>query len=212
MRRLSPKDARFVGRVVWLNAALPALLLAYDYARGQLGVNPTEALTRTTGVLAIIFLCFTLAVTPFVNSTKQYLFAAQRRSFGLTAFYYALAHFATYLAFNRAWKWASIPADILKHPFILVGFLSWLAMVPLAVTSTNAMIKRMGAKNWKRLHRLTYPIAIGGVTHWALIVKSDLRWPILFAVVTGGLLALRPQFWPQRFFRSNPPRANSPKV
>jgi len=115
----------------------------------------------------------------------------QRRLLGLTAFFYAAAHFLTYLAFDRDWQLLSVPGDVWQRPFIMLGLLSFLLMVPLAATSTNAMIKRLGGKRWNRLHRLTYYTAIGGVLHYYLIVKSDTSWPVIFGIAVAVLLGWR---------------------
>lgn len=185
------KEARFQHQLLLFNAAIPFFWLVTDGARDRLGANPAEALTRTSGVLALVFLTLSLTVTPVVRRWRWTWAARHRRLLGLASFFYALFHLVTYLGFDRGWKLGDVPADIAKRPFILVGMFCFFLMIPLAVTSTDRMIRRMGGKSWKSLHRLTYVIAVGGVVHYALIVKSDFTYPLLFGLAVGGLLLLR---------------------
>lgn len=184
-------DFRFHRQLFVVNATLPALLMLVDGWRGRLGANPVEFVTRATGVLTLVFLVLTLLVTPLRRTFGWNWLLRQRRLLGLYAFFYGLAHLLTYIAFDRDWRLLSVFGDIYRRPFIAVGMLSFGLMVPLAVTSTNAMIKRLGGKQWARLHRLTYYVALGGVLHYYLIVKSDVSYPLLFAVIIGFLLGYR---------------------
>lgn len=184
-------DSRFHRQLIAFNGLLPSLLMVVDGWRGKLGANPVEFVTRATGVLTLVFLVLTLLVTPLRKLTGWNWLLKQRRLIGLYAFYYSVAHLLTYLIGDRDWQILTVAADVVKRPFIAVGMLSFLLMVPLAVTSTNAMIKRMGGKRWAQLHRLTYLITIGGVIHYYLIVKSDITYPLFFAVVTALLLGYR---------------------
>ena len=115
----------------------------------------------------------------------------QRRLLGLYAFFYGVAHLLTYLAYDRDWQLQTVIGDVSKRPFIAIGMFSFALMVPLAVTSTNAMIKKLGGQRWAQLHRLTYYIAIGGVLHYWIIVKSDVTYPLLFGIVLAVLLGYR---------------------
>lgn len=184
-------DSRFHRQLIVFNGLLPSLLMVVDGWRGKLGANPVEFVTRATGVLTLVFLVLTLLVTPLRKLMGWNWLLKQRRLIGLYAFYYSVAHLLTYLVGDRDWQILTVAADVVKRPFIAVGMLSFLLMVPLAVTSTNAMIKRMGGKRWAQLHRLTYLITIGGVIHYYLIVKSDITYPLFFAVVTALLLGYR---------------------
>jgi sulfoxide reductase heme-binding subunit YedZ len=184
-------DPKFLRLVFLVNAVLPAVLMAFDWQQGNLGANPIEFITRATGVLALVFMVLTLMVTPLRKLFHLNWLLKQRRLLGLVAFFYAAAHFLTYLAFDRDWRLTTVPADVWQRPFIMLGLLSFLLMVPLAATSTNAMIKKLGGKKWNRLHRLTYYIAIGGVLHYYLIVKSDTSWPLLFGFAVAVLLGYR---------------------
>ena len=184
-------DSRFHRQLIVFNGLLPSLLMVVDGWRGKLGANPVEFVTRATGVLTLVFLVLTLLVTPLRKLMGWNWLLKQRRLIGLYAFYYSVAHLLTYLVGDRDWQILTVAADVVKRPFIAVGMLSFLLMVPLAVTSTNAMIKRMGGKRWAQLHRLTYLITIGGVIHYYMIVKSDITYPLFFAVVTALLLGYR---------------------
>lgn len=184
-------DTRFHRQVVFFNGLLPAALMALDIWRGRLGANPVEFITRTTGVLTLVFLVITLLVTPLRKILGWNWLLKQRRLLGLYAFFYGLAHLLTYIAGDRDWRVLTVPADVYKRPFIAIGMISFLLMVPLAVTSTNAMIKKLGGKRWNRLHRLTYLVAIGGVMHYWMIVKSDITYPAAFGIAVAVLLAYR---------------------
>lgn len=184
-------DTRFHRQVVFFNGLLPAALMALDIWRGRLGANPVEFITRTTGVLTLVFLVITLLVTPLRKILGWNWLLKQRRLLGLYAFFYGLAHLLTYIAGDRDWQVLTVPADVYKRPFIAIGMISFLLMVPLAVTSTNAMIKKLGGKRWNRLHRLTYLVAIGGVMHYWMIVKSDITYPAAFGIAVAVLLAYR---------------------
>jgi len=185
------KDTTFQRQLILVNSLLPALLIGIDAWRGKLGANPVEFVTRCTGVLTLIFLVITLMVTPLRKIFGWNWLLKQRRTLGLFAFYYGSAHLLTYLAFDRDWHLGTVVADVYKRPFIAIGMASYLMMVPLAVTSTNAMIKRLGGKRWALLHRLTYYIAIGGVIHYVMIVKSDITYPMIFAAAVVILLGYR---------------------
>lgn len=192
MKELTLKnDVEFQKSLLGFNALVPALLMAWDWKRGQLGANPVEFVTRATGILALIFLALTLSVTPLRKIAGWNWLLKLRRNLGLYSFYYGCAHLTAYLVFDRSLNLLSVPADVWKRPFIAVGMISFLMMVPLAVTSTNAMIKKLGGRKWARLHRLSYLIMTGGVVHYWMIVKSDLRWPMAFALVTAALLGYR---------------------
>lgn len=184
-------DSRFHRQLVVFNGLLPALLILLDAWRGKLGANPVEFITRATGVLTLIFLVITLWVTPLRKIYGWNWLLKQRRLLGLYAFFYGVAHLLTYLAYDRDWQLQTVIGDVYKRPFIAIGMFSFALMIPLAVTSTNAMIKRLGGQRWAQLHRLTYYITIGGVLHYYIIVKSDITYPLLFAIVVAVLLGYR---------------------
>jgi len=184
-------DTRFHRQLVVFNGLLPALLILLDAWRGKLGANPVEFITRATGVLTLVFLVITLMVTPLRKIYGWNWLLKQRRLLGLYAFFYGVAHLLTYLAYDRDWQLQTVIGDVYKRPFIAIGMFSFALMIPLAVTSTNAMIKRLGGQRWAQLHRLTYYITIGGVLHYYIIVKSDITYPLIFAIIVAVLLAYR---------------------
>ena len=177
--------------VLFINCLIPLALLLWDLYHNRVGPNPLEFATRTTGMLTLIFLSLTVAITPLrkifgVNSLIKF-----RRILGLFAFFYGSLHLLTYVWFDRWFKLKSVGEDVLKRPFILMGMLAFVLMVPLALTSTNKMIKRIGARRWARLHRLVYLAAIAGVLHFWMLVKSDIRLPLTFAFILLFLLGYR---------------------
>ncbi len=184
-------DIKFNKILLFSNALVPLAFLAFDGFRGNLGANPIEFFLRTTGVLTLIFLLVTLAVTPLRKYFGWNSLIKFRRMLGLYAFFYGFLHLITYSIFDKSFNLSAIAADVWQRPFIAVGMLAFFLLIPLAVTSTNGMIKRLGGKNWSKLHKLTYPIAILGVIHFWMIVKSDLKYPFLFAVVLAILLGYR---------------------
>lgn len=177
--------------VVFVNALIPLVLLLLDLYRGRVGPNPLEFATRTTGMLTLVFLSLTVAITPLrrifgANSLVQF-----RRMLGLFAFFYGTLHLLTYIWFDRLFNLASTVKDIAQRPFILVGMTAFLLMLPLAITSTNKMVKRLGGKRWARLHRVVYVAAVLGVVHFWMLVKSDVRMPLTFAFIILFLLGYR---------------------
>ncbi|WP_223146805.1 sulfite oxidase heme-binding subunit YedZ [Methylomonas fluvii] len=198
LRRLKP--------LVFLAALLPLGLLLTAAWQEQLGANPIEKITHNTGYWTLTFLLISLGVTPLRQLSGVNWLIRLRRMLGLFAFFYACLHFLTYLVLDQFFDWSAIAKDILKRPYITVGFAAFLLLIPLAVTSTNAMQRRLGGKNWKRLHRLAYLIAGAGVAHFAWLVKKDLSRPLLFGAVLAVLLGLR---WFYRFRASRLRRSYS---
>jgi len=177
--------------VLFINALIPLVLLLWDLYHKCVGPNPLEFATRTTGMLTLIFLSLTVAVTPLrkifgINSLVKY-----RRMLGLFAFFYGALHLLTYVWFDRLFNLISVGQDVVQRPFILVGMIAFTLMIPLAITSTNKMIKRLGGKRWARVHRLVYVAAIAGVVHFWMLVKSDTRLPLTFAFILLFLLGYR---------------------
>jgi len=190
-------DVRFHKLLISLNALIPLGLLAYDGYRGQLGANPLEFFLRSAGVLTLVFVLVTLAVTPLRRIFGWNSLIKFRRMLGLYAFFYACIHLVTYTIFDKSLNVPAIASDVWQRPFIAIGMLAFLMLVPLAVTSTNGMVKRLGGKNWARLHKLIYPIAILGVVHFWMIVKSDIFYPAIFGLAVAILLGFR-LIWSQR--------------
>lgn len=176
-------------------ALIPFAWLVWDIylaATGgdALGADPVAAITHRTGDWALRFLLLTLAVTPLRRLSGHTALLRFRRMLGLYAFFYASAHFATYLVLDLGGYWAQILDDIVKRPFITVGFSAWLLLLPLVATSTRGMMRRLG-RRWGQLHRLVYAIAVLAVLHFVWLVKSDLREPLIYAGILALLLGLR---------------------
>jgi sulfoxide reductase heme-binding subunit YedZ len=191
--KVSPQQIKRIKAVVFLLALLPLARLVVLGFMDDLGANPVEFVIRSNGTWALTFLMITLAITPLRKITGMNWLIALRRMLGLYVFFYAVLHFLSYVWLDQWFDWASITKDIAKHRYVLVGFSAFLCLIPLAVTSTNVMMRRLG-QNWQKLHRLVYFIAILGVTHYWWLVKKDLTQPIVYAMVLALLLAYRAVF------------------
>jgi sulfoxide reductase heme-binding subunit YedZ len=172
----------------------------------QLGPNPIETLNRFTGDWTLRFLLITLAVTPLRQITGWQYLIRIRRMLGLFAFFYVCLHFLSWLWIDKLFDVDEIVKDVIKRPFITVGFTCFVLLIPLAVTSTQGMVRRLGGGRWRALHRLVYAIGIGGVVHFWWLVKSDIREPLIYATILAILLGYR--LWAYR--RRLPARAVSP--
>ncbi len=177
--------------LVFVGCLLPLAWLVGQAVTGGLGANPIEATNRFLGDWALRFLLLTLALTPLKEITGWTLFVRIRRMVGLFAFFYVCLHLASYVGLDQFFAWGEIWKDIVKRQYITIGMIAFVMLIPLAVTSTSAMIKRLGAKRWKLLHRLVYPAAILGVLHFFLMVKADIREPLVYAAVLSLLLGYR---------------------
>jgi len=180
---------------VFLIALIPLTKLAINAYTDNLGANPIEKITHITGYWTLSFLLITLTVTPLRRLTGWSWLVRLRRMLGLFAFFYAWLHFSTYLVLDQFFDWASIVKDIVKRPYITVGFPVFVLLIPLAITSNNRLIKLIGGKRWLTLHSLIYPIAIGGVVHFWWLVKKDITEPLTFALLLAVLLAIRLIYW-----------------
>ena len=188
---MKDSDIRFAKFLVLVNAGVPGVLLAWDAFHHTLGANPVNFAILTTGMLTLVFLILTLIVTPLRKITGWNWLIFSRRTFGLYAFFYASLHFLIFFSLDRSFSIPSTLTEMVKRKYLIIGSIGLLAMVPLAVTSTNAMIKRMGAKRWHALHRLAYVAAICGVIHYYMQVKADVRQPLAFAGALTILLGYR---------------------
>jgi sulfoxide reductase heme-binding subunit YedZ len=168
----------------------PFLWLVWGVFYDGLGPNPVEAITHRTGDWTLRLLLVTLAVTPLRRLSGWYLPLRLRRMLGLFAFFYAVLHFLTWIWLDQGFQWSAAVADVVKRPYITLGFSALLMLVPLAVTSTRGWMRRLGV-NWKRLHRLIYVIAGAGVVHYLWLVKADYLEPALYGLALGVLLAAR---------------------
>jgi sulfoxide reductase heme-binding subunit YedZ len=191
--------------VIFLAALVPVALLARGALTGHLGVNPAETIQLTTGRWALKFLLISLAVTPVRRLTGWNVVIQYRRMLGLFAFFYATLHFTSYWAFDLSFAFGAMVGDVLKRPFIALGFSAFLLLVPLAVTSTKGWIRRLG-KRWSLLHRLVYVAAILAVIHFAWKVKVFTGDPVIYAVILTVLLGFR-IVWALRLRMKASPRA-----
>ncbi len=188
----SPRQFGAIKAALFALALLPLARLVYLVAADKL-VEPLETITRSTGDWVLYFLCITLAVTPLRRLSGWNWVLKLRRMAGLFAFFYGALHFMTFLWFDHFFDLAAMFRDVLKRPFITVGFIAFVLLVPLAATSTNAMIRRLGGKRWQWLHRLIYLIAPLGILHfwWMKAGKNDFTEPVITGAIVFGLLALR---------------------
>jgi len=170
---------------------LPALLLWRGFELDTLGANPIETLTRSTGDWTLRLLLVTLAVTPLRKLTGWHWVVRLRRTLGLLAFAYGVAHLVTYLWLDQFFDWQAIARDILKRPFITVGFAALVLMTPLALTSSNFAIRQLGGRRWQALHRAIYAIAILGCVHFWWLVKKDITEPLVYSAIAVALLGVR---------------------
>lgn len=188
--------ARWLKPSVFVLALLPLVWLTWRALTDQLGVNPVETLNRFLGDWALRFLLIALAVTPLRRLTHWAPLARLRRMLGLFAFFYVCLHLASYVGVDLYFDWAALWKDIAKRTYITLGMAAVLLLVPLAVTSTDGMIRRLGGRAWRRLHMLVFPAAILGVAHYWMMVKADIRQPLLHAAVLAVLLGSR--LWAMR--------------
>jgi sulfoxide reductase heme-binding subunit YedZ len=184
-------DIRFIKLLVLVDGAVPLALLVWDQAHHRLGANPQNFLILTTGMMTLIFLTLTMAVTPVRKVFGLNWVIQLRRMLGLYAFFYGCLHFLCFYSLDRAFSISSTLHEIVARKYIWFGMTALLVMVPLAITSTNAMIKRLGGKRWRALHRLAYVAAIAGAIHFYMQVKADVRLPLVFIAVLAILLGYR---------------------
>ena len=180
---------------LFIASLYPLLRLSWFGYSDQLGANPIELITRSLGTWTLTFLLFTLSITPLRKLSGWSWLIKLRRMAGLFAFFYATLHFITYIWLDQFFDLSAIYKDVIKRPFITIGFAAFVLLIPLALTSTNAMMKKMGGKNWQLLHRLVYAIALFGVLHYWWLVKKDLTQPIIYSAVLAVLLGYRLWVW-----------------
>ena len=182
---------RLVALLIFAASLVPLLLVALDALRGRLGANPIEAILNRFGYWTLVFVLLALVPTPLQRLSGWTWMAPHRRMIGLFAFFYACLHVGTYIGVDQFFDWRAIVADVVKRKFITIGMLAFAMLVPLALTSTDGSVRRLGYARWKRLHRLVYAAAVCGVVHFIWRVKADLREPLLFAAALAVLLAVR---------------------
>jgi methionine sulfoxide reductase heme-binding subunit len=190
--------------VVFLACLVPLARLGWKAYSGNLGANPIEVITHSTGDWTLIFLLITLSITPLRKLTGQLWLIRYRRMLGLFAFFYVVLHFLTYIWLDKFFDVHEMLVDVAKRRFITVGFAGFVLLIPLAVTSTAGWIRRLGGKRWNRLHQLIYVSATAGVIHYIWLVKADIRKPLEYALVLGVLLGYRLVVWLRPRIQSAP--------
>jgi sulfoxide reductase heme-binding subunit YedZ len=204
--------SKWTKAAVFLLCLVPFGELVWRIIKNDLGANPVEFLQHATGDWTLRFLVFTLCVTPFRKLFKLPDLIRFRRMLGLFAFFYVSLHFLTYLGPDQSFDLSGMWKDVAKRPFITVGFLGFVLLIPLAITSTAGWIRRLGGKRWQQLHRAIYVTAVCGVIHYYWLVKSDVRKPLFYGALVGILLLWRLGDW---FFKRRsqaPVRITAPGV
>ena len=180
------------GLALWIAAFVPLAILVFRFVTDDLGGEPIDAFEKQTGTWALRFLVATLAVTPLRLLARWSWLAPYRRTLGLVTFAYATVHLLAYAVLDMVGDLGDIGADIVKHPYITLGMASWLMLLPLAVTSTIAMQKRLGGVRWRKLHRLAYVVALTATVHYLWSVKKSKTRPLVYAGIFAVVLAARP--------------------
>ncbi len=203
------KSVRWIKVVVFLACLVPLARLGIKALDGNLGANPIEVITHSTGDWTLVFLLVTLSITPLRKLTGQHWLIRFRRIFGLFAFFYVTLHFLTYIWLDKFFDLHEMVADIAKRRFITVGFTGFVLLIPLAITSTAGWIRRLGGRRWNRLHQLIYVSATAGVIHYWWLVKADIRKPEEYAAVLSLLLGCRLWMWGKARRATKDPRIPS---
>ncbi len=188
------RQLKWIKLFVWICCLAPLARLLYKASAGGLGANPIEFITLSTGIWTLTFLLATLSITPLRKLTHQAWLIKFRRLIGLFAFFYGCLHFTTYIWLDKFFDLREMLKDIGKRPFITVGFLAFILLIPLAATSTAGAIRRLGGNRWQLLHRLIYISATAGAVHFWWGVKADIRVPAVYAAILTLLLAIRVVF------------------
>ena len=179
-----------IKRFIFILSLWPILSIGINTFQNNLGANPVEFIERHFGKWTLIFLCLTLSMTPLRKITHINQWILYRRMLGLFTFFYASIHLLCYIGLDYQFAWVDIKNDIIKHRYVLVGFLGWLLLLPLAITSSDKMMRKLKS-NWKKIHRLIYLIAILGVLHFVWLVKKDVTEPLIYAAIILVLFLLR---------------------
>lgn len=198
---------------VFTASLAPAASLVWRATHDMLGANPVETLTHATGDWTFNFLLLTLAITPLRAITGQHWLVRLRRMLGLFAFFYGLLHFLTFAGFDHAFDPGAIMHDVAKRPFVAAGFVAFVLMIPLAATSFNAAVRRLGGRRWQELHRSVYAIGIIACVHYFWLVKiTAIQWPLLYAAILAALLGWRARERMRKYQPPGVPRAAPPAV
>ena len=195
LARAEPFVRRWIRPALWVLVIGPAVLLGVQLLTDNLTADPIDKLERESGQWTLRMLAASLAVTPLMRLTRWGWLVPERRFLGLAAFFWAIGHLSVYTVLDWFFDWASILEDILEHLYVTVGMLAFLLMLPLALTSTKASIRRLGGKRWNRLHRLVYLSAVAGCIHFLWAVKKDISEPMLYITIFAVLFAFRIFWW-----------------
>lgn len=180
--------------IIGVICLIPLSMIAWDAFNGQLGNKPIEAISQRTGNWSLLFLLFTLSITPLKKVFNLSSLVQYRKTLGLYTFFYALLHVLTYVVLDHSLNISEILNDVVKRPYVTLGLVAFLFLVPLAITSTKAMKKRLG-KRWKSLHQLIYLVGLLGLFHYLWLVKDDLLQPLLYTSIFFVLMAVRAWHW-----------------
>ena len=191
IKRLMTKPDRWLKPLVFVLCLVPLIWLVGRAVLGDLGANPIEAITRYLGDWALRFLLIALSVTPVRTLIGWNAIGRLRRMLGLYAFFYVVLHLSSYIGLDQYFYWMGIWQDITKRVYITLGMAAVLMLLPLAITSNDAMVKRLGGQSWRRLHRLVYPAAVLGVIHFFMMIKADYTEPVVYAVILSLLFGIR---------------------
>lgn len=186
---------RWLGPGIFLGSLVPLAYLSLRASQAELGANPIAQVENELGLTALVLLVATLACTPAKRLLGWTWQMRVRRQLGLFAFFYASLHFLTYLVLDQFFDWDAITADIAERPFITVGFAALVLMVPIAITSTNGWVRRLGYRRWLRIHQLAYLVGALVALHFIWRVKIDVSQPLTYAAIVAALLAVRMIFW-----------------
>jgi sulfoxide reductase heme-binding subunit YedZ len=201
---------RIVKPLVFAAALGPFAWLVYHAFFGDLGVNPVETITNHTGIWTLRFIVITIAITPLRWITRFNPVIQLRRMLGLFAFFYGTLHFMTYFILDHSLVFDGVWDDVLKRPYITAGFTAFVLMIPLALTSTQGWIRRLGGRRWNLLHKLVYVTAGAAVLHYFWKVKLDTTYPVYYAMLVGALLAVRVAYALRRRFPARAARREAP--
>jgi sulfoxide reductase heme-binding subunit YedZ len=187
---MTERNLKLLKTAIFIAALIPFVTLLYRGWQNQLGANPVETITDVTGIWTLRFLAITLAITPLRELTGMVVLIRFRRMLGLFTFFYGLLHFLNYTWLDQFFDWPFILQDIAKHPYIILGLMTFMILLVLAITSPRAMVRKLG-KRWKKLHRLVYIAAFLGSFHYLWLVKSDIREPLSYLAIFVVLMILR---------------------
>jgi sulfoxide reductase heme-binding subunit YedZ len=201
---------RIVKPLVFAAALGPFAWLVYHFFFGDLGVNPVETITNHTGIWTLRFVVITVAITPARWLTKWNAIVQYRRMLGLFAFFYGTLHFMTYFILDHSLVFDGVWDDVVKRPYITAGFTAFVLMIPLALTSTQGWIRRLGGRRWNLLHKLVYITACAAVLHYFWKVKLDTTYPVYYAMLVGALLAVRAAYALRRRVPARSARREAP--